>query len=151
MLPNTYDVPAYKFALVKFDDDILRGCDDWNAVSDFMVDNPSRCHIIPFENFDGLTAKELKSLFCQEHNNFYFVGYNSMSYIRISGKRENYNSVLFSLLVLNLDEDVRIDESIKNYMINSYKTYDAQTQRLFRCFLERYCYRSQDEVSEMIR
>lgn len=149
MRDNTYDIPAYKFALVKFDFDILRECKDCNAVKKYIYNNPNLCYFIPFENFDGLTVEELKSLFCQHHNNFYFVCYTSLSYSRGSGTVNEYK-FSFGLLLLDLDIGVRIDEEIKNFMINNLKTRNAEVQRVFGCFLERYCYRSQDEVTNEI-
>lgn len=150
MRNNTYDIPAYKFALVKFDYDILGEYKDWNTFRNYMNNNPTLYHFIPFENFDGLTVEELKKLFCQDHNNFYFVCYNSLSYIGMHGMEAKSNAI-FSLLLWKLDNmESRIDEIIKNYMINNYKTCNAEEQRVFRCFLERYCYRSQDEVTNEI-
>lgn len=149
MRDNTYDIPAYKFALVKFNYDILGECKDWNTVTNYVFNNPSLCSFIPFENFDGLTVEELKPLFCQGHNNFYFGCYTSLSYPR-GRDTVNQHSILFSLLLLNLGMEERIDEVIKNHMINNYKTCNAEEQRVFRCFLERYCYRSQDEVTNEI-
>lgn len=150
MRDNTYDIPAYKFALVKFDYDILGEYKDWNTLRNYLNNNPTLYHFIPFENFDGLTVEELKQLFCQRHNNFYFICYSSLSYIGRYGM-EAKNDVIFSLLLWKLDNmELRIDEIIKNHMINNYKTYNAEAQRVFRCFLERYCYRSQDEVTNEI-
>jgi len=152
MLPNTFDVPAYKFALVKFDGDILSKCNNnYEFLSKFIIDNPSLCHFISFENFDGLTVEELIKLFCQEHSNFYFIGYTSLSYDIGNGNKATCNNILLNLALLDLGNDVRIDEFIKNYMIGNYKAYNEQVQRIFRCFLERYCYRNQEEVSEIIR
>lgn len=150
MRDNTYDIPAYKFALVKFEYDILGECKDRNTVKNYVVNNPSLCYCIPFENFDGSTVEELKPVFCQRHNNFYFVCYNSFSYTTRMGGMVNQYNILFSLLLLDLGMEERIDEVIKNYMINNYKICNAEAQRVFRCFLERYCYRSQDEVTNEI-
>lgn len=151
MLPNTYDVPAYKFALVKFDDDILEKNMDVNYCANYVVNNHNDCHFIPFESFDGLTIEELKTLFRQNHNNFYFVCYSSFGYEESNGAKVFKNTILFSLLNTGCRESQTIDEIIRNYMLGTYLNQNAQTQRVFRCFLERYCYRSQDEVSKIIR
>ncbi len=58
MLPDSYNVPAYKFALVKFDSDVLSYyCDEWQFLESYMTRNSSSCHFVPFENVDGLTVE----------------------------------------------------------------------------------------------
>lgn len=60
MKENTYDVPAYKFFIIKIND----GKKEHSPVeyTHILYNNPNKSLRIPFEDIDGLTIQEVKDL-----------------------------------------------------------------------------------------
>ncbi len=146
MKNNTFDIPAYKFALVKFDEDISKD----KYTTDFMINNPDKIHIIPFENVDGLTAKDIKLLFHQEHNYFLFICYISFDYKNKFGIEYRFQNFILPIL-LDIPDEIRIDTFIRDHMQKWYNNTTEDFQKIFGCFLERYCYQDQTEVLKRIK
>ncbi|MDE5540079.1 MAG: hypothetical protein K2J20_06295, partial [Bacilli bacterium] len=77
MKPSTFDVPAYRFALLKFDEEYTGDMTDFESYDNWARKkiNDDKVDFIPWENFDGLTIKEVTQLLGQMHPNLFFVGY----------------------------------------------------------------------------
>ena len=63
MKENTFDVPAYKFFVLKTNDNRrTHNIDYYNSLISMSTPTPSDITLIPFENVDGLEIAEIRDL-----------------------------------------------------------------------------------------
>jgi len=155
MKDYTFDIPAYKFALLKFNDDFLANAHNVDECVDYLLLDINRATFLPFEKFDGLTFDELKSLFNQKHYNFLMVCYNYFEYVDIFGEKGRNWSLFHPVFIdgghINVIGSKRIDEFIRDFMLENYEKVNTTARRVFTCFLERYCFEDKKETLMRLR
>lgn len=144
MKENTFDIPAYKVAivLVQNERNIPHESEDYEqAIAE------ERVIYVPFEDVDGLSVKEVKSwLGINEVMLQFYLQYNATS-IRPSiigqqlgiHKGTNFKSWFYIGEEL-LDErnDMTIDKALQQTMEELYFEMNDEQKRCIHCFFERY-------------
>ena len=139
MKPNTFDIPAYKFAIIIPAQIIIAANDkDYEIGIQQMLSNVETFQV-PFSEFDGLTVKETLDL-VQQYGIF-FVGY-------IGGWPKAFNNptpncsaiinILFTPNMLQNHLDLPLDIAIVNYFEDYYAEAFETEKKAIRCFFERY-------------
>lgn len=147
MRENTFDVPAYKFFVLKPHDNIrIRGIDAYNDFfhqRSFFPATP-----IPFEDIDGLEVDEVRDVLgTDEICVFSAVCWKDDSTLHLWG----INPLYFSKKCLDSNKDMTIDALCEQAMADLYMASNDKTQRIYRCFFERYQYKSYEKTKEKIR
>ena len=146
MKENTYDVPAYKFFIVKINDGKKEHSPD--EYTHILYNNPNRSLRIPFEDIDGLTIQEVKDLLHRSD----IVLLSCISYEGESGILQH--SVLNIFYVDfkddNLKEDDTIDKVFECLMEKNYMQVDDTAKRVMQCYFERYQDKSYEKTKQRI-
>ena len=146
MKENTYDVPAYKFFIVKINDGKKEHSPD--EYTHILYNNPNRIIRIPFEDVDGLTIQEVKDLLHRSD----IVLLSCISYEGEPGILQH--SVLNIFYVDfkddNLKEDDTIDKVFEYLMEKNYMQVDDTSKRTMRCYFERYQDKSYEKTRQRI-
>lgn len=137
MKPNTFDVPAYKFGLIFLDDTI-----------------------IPWENVDGLCIEEILKILGKQGQAFSFICYVLeweekipliTNYFFVKRQKISITQHINRLYTLQFPSDIStnissqpIDKVIEEDCMTRYMNLDKTSQKIFKCFFERY----QDENHE---
>lgn len=149
MKPNTYDVPAYRFALVKFKNDMLRYTTDIKEICNALRMNSNDFFLIPFEQVDGLTGNEVKDLLNQNYSTVMLICYNYCSNENESPK-QLYINIILTVGPILLDDAKPIDKQFEEVMIANYDK-SLNYSKAIRCFLERYQYSNREDVDLALR
>lgn len=146
MKENTYDVPAYKFFIVKINDGKKEHSPD--EYTHILYNNPNRIIRIPFEDVDGLTIQEVKDLLHRSD----IVLLSCISYEGEPGILQH--SVLNIFYVDfkddNLKEDDTIDKVFERLMEKNYMQVDDTAKRVMQCYFERYQDKSYEKTKQRI-
>ena len=159
MRENTFDIPAYKFFVMKIIDG--RSSHDINYYN-FLIENNFAHNVvlIPFENVDGLEVKEVKKLVGTKE--IVIVGgmyYNDANDIIHCDDKEgissmnicNFNVIYFDKKFLNRNYNKSIDKICEKYMEKKYEKSNSYSKRMYRCFFERYQDGSYEETKKRIK
>lgn len=134
MKDNSFNIPAYKFAIIKFKDDYGINYTDSKEIRQKIKENRIYT-LVPFEDIDGLEFDELKGL--GKNNHFALICYTSWNYTYINDSSfivQNINNIL----TFNLYEGERIDKKLEEKMLEHYENASEEVKKYIRCFLERY-------------
>lgn len=123
MKPDTFDIPAYKFAIKLPNGDY-----------------------VPFENFDGLTLGEVYSLIwntLQERKYTYDAKKRPIIFVSYFGEdcpnKKELFSLTFSKEKIDENKDLLIDKIIEKDLEILYDVVDKLSiKKSIRCFFERY-------------
>lgn len=145
MKENTYDVPAYKFFIIKINDGKKEHSPD--EYTHILYNNPNRSLRIPFEDIDGLTIQEVKDLL--HISDIVLLGCNAY---------EDHGVFQHSVLNIfyvdfkddNLKEDDTIDKIFECLMKKNYMQVDDTSKRTMRCYFERYQDKSYEKTRQRI-
>ncbi len=145
MKENTYDVPAYKFFIIKINDGKKEHSPD--EYTHILYNNPNRSLRIPFEDIDGLTIQEVKDLL--HISDIVLLGCNAY---------EDHGAFQHSVLNIfyvdfkddNLKEDDTIDKIFECLMEKNYMQVDDTSKRTMRCYFERYQDKSYEKTRQRI-
>lgn len=151
MKENTFDVPAYKFFVLKIDDGIkIHSVDDYKP---FIYARPIDNYVtIPFDDVDGLEVEEIRDLIRTDD----IVIFGAISYKLDRGDIPKIymayiNALYFDKEYLDDKSDMTIDKIVEKFMEERYKTSDDRTKRVYRCFFERYQDGSYEKTKERIK
>ena len=152
MKENTFDVPAYKFFVLKIND----GLSSHNvSYYNFYLSktNPRDINLIPFENVDGLEISEIRDLI---GTNEVFV-FGSLYYERWNNSNNhidniaNIKPIYLSKEYLDNRKDKTIDKVCEEYMEDHYVDSSDSTRRMYRCFFERYQDKNYEKTLDRVR
>lgn len=123
MKSNTFDIPAYKYAIK-----LTNG------------------KYVPFDNFDGLTLKEVYYILWNENDKKkypYHEKNNSISFVCYYGEecpnKKEIFSLVFSKEKVEEYKDLYIDKVIENDLEILYNNIEKPSiKKAIRCFFERY-------------
>ena len=156
MYKDTYNVPAYNFALIR------SGNYDLTSVNNDVVDF-NKMDVFSFDDLDGLTVKEIEILLGLDNLKFVCCyGVDELKFALdhiLSCNRNGYNyrhSFFIVKYILDLKglevSDKRIDEIIEERLMNAYPSANEEEKRVFNCFFERYQDKTyQDTVNRTYR
>jgi len=166
MRDETYDIPAYKFVLVAPTEWISTSWVTKQSYSEYQIVMSNQVSsgnffTVPFEDVDGLKVSDALKLTdpdgYKDSLGIYFLGFaeaiKRSPYTLKPIKKSNQIIVLKNIfepeLVSNAAEE-RIDKFIENSLISDYPIVDEEAQAAIKCFLERYQYRTKEEVNNRI-
>ena len=146
MKENTYDVPAYKFFIVKINDGKREH--SVNEYTYLLQNNPKPCLPIPFEDVDGLTINEVKEFI--HINDTVLLG--CISYKDEYGiLRSNRATAIFvDFKDDNMKDEDTIDKVFEWQIEKYYMEVDDTAKRMFRCYFERYQDKSYEKTRQRI-
>ncbi len=142
MKPDNYNIPGYQFYLVKPKQANIGREEDFisrksKIHEDLEKSRSMNYSLIPFEEVDGLTIKDLDSII---HGEIFLA-----CYINIPSLHEfRYHSKIFYYLLPDNSlskkryEDMAIDEFVTEQMKEKYKSLSKAERRVYDCFLTRY-------------
>lgn len=150
MKPDTFDIPAYKFGIVKIDYAMSY---EEHQLEDYQHELlQGRCTIIPFENIDGLTVEEVKSML--KIKEAHFAAYTSYE----TGQGNNDIRYINIILRMHakaplLEEyaDTPIDYIVEKMFEECYGQLNSIQKRVCNCFFERYRDKSHQDTIERIK
>lgn len=145
MRENTFDVPAYKFLVLKIDDGKKSHTyDEYREYLQSYINYNNYRIYIPFENIDGLAVKEVRGLLkTKEIMIVTAIDFNNSIGI--------VNSYYLPEEFLDDKEMERIDKVIEENMSEDYINYDDFHKKIARCFFERYQDISYKKTKKRIR
>ena len=180
----TYVAPSYKYGLLNEPnyynnyDDVriaLINCFKKNATNvkdeehqleretiELEAEVALKC-IIPYENVDGLTVRELKKYDSLRYKDEYliFVMYDSLNNSEWDIKAldidkfraiHSHGIIRFMYLVdIEKYKDYKIDEVIEEHLIENLNKFNLQNRRRALSFLEKYIYNSNLDVNHIIK
>lgn len=142
MKPDTFDIPAYKFGLLKLNGDALKK----GKITESALNNAinagirfKQLNLIPFEDVDGLLTSEVRSLLKIEGPLIlvYYIGYKSYT-IQESGVKFIGTTVLDDNFIERYPGKT-IDELFEIAFENNYRNLtDENLKKAANCFFERY-------------
>lgn len=152
MKENTFDVPAYKFFVLKIADGIREH--NYNHYHSFTSTGThySPVTFIPFENVDGLEVDELRRLIGT--NEVFILGATYCELNSTMGpisKFGNTIEIYFGKDFLDHKKNMTIDAICAEAMEEKYVTRNDREKRMYRCFFERYQDKSYKKTKERIR
>ena len=154
MKENTFDVPAYKFFVLKTNDSRrTHNIDYYNSLISMSTPTPSDITLIPFENVDGLEISEIRDLI---GTNEVFV-FGSLYYERWNNSNNhidniaNIKPIYLSKEYLDNRKDKTIDKVCEEYMEDHYVDSSDSTRRMYRCFFERYQDKNYEKTLDRVR
>ena len=180
---HTYVAPSYKYGLLHYPN-CYNNCDDVRIalINCFKKDATNvkdeehqleretieleaevalKC-IIPYENVDGLTVRELKKYDSLRYKNEYliFVMYDSLNNsewdinaLDIDKYRAIYShGIIRFMYLIDIEKykDYKIDEVIEEHLIENLNKFNLQNRRRALSFLEKYIYDDALDVDHII-
>ena len=146
MKENTYDVPAYKFFIVKINDGKRKH--SANEYTYLLQNNPNCILRIPFEDVDGLTIHKVKGLLHTSDTSLF----DCIAYKNEYGMFQS--SAAIAIYVdfkdVNIKEDDTIDKVFERQMEKNYTGADDTANRMMRCYFERYQDKSYEKTRQRI-
>lgn len=151
MKPDTYDIPAYKFAILVSKENIYsKNARDYFAYLVSQV-NYNNVNTIPWENFDGLNVRDVLELTEQEHICLScYVGWQA-SDICTCYNTNIRNTLLLDSSFLTAHIDEPIDKVVESAMMQKYNLSNSDTKIVYKCFFERYQDKSHEETLQRIQ
>lgn len=163
MKENTYDIKTYQFGIIvpkeEYSDEEIRklnelaGEDRISEGSKFIKDLASKsCPIINFDDIDGLTLEDIKSLGLCIGDTIIFILYDEVN--------EIYKNKVSPKIVIQYFSFIDVKGKTKNSLVSNIiekdllKYYDKSSQnakRRTRCFLERYQYKTKGYVTKILK
>ena len=146
MKENTYDVPAYKFFIVKIHDGKRE-----HSVNEYtysLQNNPNCILRIPFEDVDGLTIHEVKGLL--DTSDIALLGCIAYAVGTIVFQCSLTNVFYVDFKDVNIKEDDTIDKVFERLMEKNYTGADDTANRMMRCYFERYQSKSYEKTRQRI-
>lgn len=154
MYKDSYDIPAYKFALIRSKSSELETIE--SNINDFK-----NTRVFSFDDLDGLTIREIDKMIYL--NDLKFICYYSVDELKFSlnqilnWSKSNLNyHYLFSTIkyVLDLNDleasDKRIDEVIEEKLMAAYPSASFEEKKIFNCFFERYQDRTHEDTVQRV-
>ena len=151
MKNNTYDVPAYKFGIVKIE--VEGTTPDKYFPSDYECAITSgQCTIIPFENVDGLTVDDVTSfLKTKELHLIAYVSYEK-AYIGGCGVfRDIVMQIHADNNLLDHNPTKTVDKVFEKILESHYNHMTDKAKRVSNCFFERYQDKSYEDTKSRIK
>ncbi len=147
MKENTFDVPAYKFLVVKIGDG--KKSHTYDEYQEY-IRTYNVCIYFPFENIDGLEVEEVRHLLgTKEIMIVAATSYNNDNYDDIN---IDINTVYYLPENFLNDKNMeRIDKVIEENMSENYMSYPDFQKKIVRCFFERYLDGSYRKTKKRIR
>ena len=157
MRENTFDVPAYKFFVMKINDGrISHTIDDYK----FLIDNgfSNNIMLIPFENIDGLEVQLVRGLL--KTKDLFLLGtmyYKPINFIKNYDEINqpvnicDIRAVYFDKSDLDKNCQKTVDKLWEEHMEEKYSSSDDYTKKMYRCFFERYQDGSYEKTKERIK
>lgn len=147
---NNYDIPAYKFGIVKYNNKYNRGkaldeSKDFQLWANVAIENAT---IIPFENIDGLKASAVQGILKIDGPCSFvcYIEHNDQSSI-------NHKSIIhridFPSSYLEKYASMTIDSIVENVYTNEYENL-GEYQEVAKCFIQRYQTESFEEAKRKI-
>ena len=138
MKQETYDIPAYKFALIIprgsiYATDERYGKELKNYAKDGEIVTA------PWENFDGLTVGEVLNSLNQK--GFAFICYTIWKDKNGIPTSHNVSAPLFSIFTPDFAQTVinePLDKLLENHLETIYPNANDIVKKICRCFFERY-------------
>ncbi len=146
MKENTYDVPAYKFFIVKIVDGKREHSK--NEYTYLLQNNPNQCFLIPFEDVDGLTIHEVKGLLHTSDTSLFGCTAYKNEYGMFQSSAEI--AIYVDFKDVNIKEDDTIDKAFEWQIEKIYMEENEQTKRMLRCYFERYQDKSYEKTRQRI-
>lgn len=137
MKNDTYDVPAYRFGIIKID--WAMPGEEYQIKDYQQALSQRRCTVIPFENIDGLTIEEVKNHLGTKE--VCLIGYTYYETGQDEQLCRNYYVIMqayASAQRLEKSSDMTIDRVFEEIFEESYKKLDNNQKRACHCFFERY-------------
>lgn len=148
MKENTFDIPAYKFFVMKINDG--RAAHSLVSYNDYIkdLDKFSDLIKIPFENIDGLTIAEVRDLLNQTD-----LLLACATTYQIDKDWQRFDIIKTIYIDLDYDDIKKetIDKAIEKWMMLFYNENDEITRKVYRCFFERYQDGSYEKTKERIK
>lgn len=162
MKENTYDIKTYQFGVIvpkEYSDEEIRKLNELvseDIISEgtrFIKDSASKsCPIINFDDIDGLTLEDIKSLGLCKGDTIIFILYDKVN--------ETYKNKVSPNIVIQYFSFIDVKGKTKNSIVSNtiekdlLKHYDKSSQnakRRIRCFLERYQYKTKGHVTKILK
>lgn len=152
MKRETYDLPAYKFAIIASRKRTYATTDEEYTKELDSAIQRGNCIIVPWENVDGLTIREVLTVLNKK-------GFIFACYADWEDRYEipfKHNFQMFYLLTITPKfaqekSDEPVDKVIENQMLANYTNANDTVKKVCRCFFERYQDRSHQETVDRIR
>lgn len=149
MKPESFDIPAYRFGIVKIDS----SRDESYKLKDYQQALlTGRVIIIPFENVDGLTIEEIKKFL--RIKEIYLIAYSYYEWPVQEQVKRNYDVIM----QVYADEpriektpDTPVDQVFAEILEENYNKLDKRQKRVCHCFFERYQDKSHTETLDRIK
>lgn len=158
MKENTFDVPAFKFFLIKVNDN--KALHTRKEYENSL--NNRNFYMIPFENIDGLRVEEacdllgindfllIGTMYYKSSNNFLYSVANTLKYSEDMGIC-SFRGIYLDECFLKTRLKKRIDKIFEELMERDYMISDEYTKRIYRCFFERYQDGSFQKTKERVK
>lgn len=163
MKENTYDIKTYQFGILapkkEYSDDEIRklnelaGEDRISEGTRFIKDLVSKaCPIINFDDIDGLTLEDIKSLGLCKGDTIIFILYDEVNEIYKNKVSPNIVIQYFSFIdVKGKTKNSLVSNIIEKDLLKHYDKSSQNAKRRIRCFLERYQYKSKGHVTKLLK
>ena len=162
MKENTYDIKTYQFGIFvpkkEYSDDEIRklnelaGEDRISEGAKFIKDLASKdCPIINFDDIDGLTLEDIKSLELCKGDTIIFILYDEVNeiYMKVS---PNIVIQYFSFIdVKGKSKNCLVSNLIEKDLLQQYDKSSQNAKRRIKCFLERYQYKTKGHVTKILK
>lgn len=163
MKENTYDIKTYQFGIIvpkkeDSDEEIrklneLAGEDRISEGTKFIKDLASKsCPIINFDDIDGLTLEDIKSLELCKGDTIIFILYDEVNKIYMNKVSPDIFIQYFSYIdVKGKSKNSLVSNIIEKELLQLYDKSSQNAKRRIKCFLERYQYKSKGHVTKLLK
>ena len=163
MKENTYDIKTYQFGIIapkkEYSDEEIRklnelaGEDIISEGAKFIKDLASKdCPIINFDDIDGLTLEDIKSLELCKGDTIIFILYDEVNKIYMNKVSPNIFVQYFSFIdVKGKSKNSLVSNLIEKDLLLQYNESSQNAKRRIRCFLERYQYKTKGHVTKVLK
>ncbi len=144
---DSYDIPAYKFGIIKLNNDVAlklleRANNNIPMIFDVInqVGQFNEVSLIPFDDVDGLTIKEVQEAL-KIRGPIIMSCYNHINFINPQkdySQANLLNSFVLSKDVVEANQNTSIDQAMEQMLESGYSNYPEEAKRMCRCFFERY-------------
>lgn len=162
MKENTYDIKTYQFGVIvpkEYSDEEIRklnelvGEDRISEGTRFIKDSASKgCPIINFDDIDGLTLEDIKSLGLCKGDTIIFILYDKVNETYKNKVSPNIVIQYFSFIdVKGKSKNCLVSNLIEKDLLQQYDKSSQNAKRRIRCFLERYQYKTKGHVTKILK
>ena len=152
MKKNTYDVPAYKVGLVLIEGEqnIEHSKEDYE-----LAIKTQREIVVPFEDVDGLTVREVQSVLKTKEIYLCFYYRFQSEILKNRGMVQNEAGIFkVGIHIAGFSEETLekpIDEVVENTLEDMYNTLEPEQKQFAHCFFERYQDKSYKKTKKRIK